>query len=303
MRSPLPVAARARLHRLSARLRRSLPAELLLRFLEADLLTQAAALSFYSLLSLAPLLLLLLWITTALYPSAQAALLTQVGLLAGDEARTVAATVIGHADARPDLGSLAGAWSLGLLLLGATIVFARLQAALNLIFRSSADRLPGVLAWLRKRVLSFGVVLSLGFLLLVSMAMTTALQLALARVPSLLPVVAGATTFALYALAFAFLYHFLPDRHVRWPQALRGGLATAALFALGRWLVGLYLARTAPGSAYGAAGTLVLLLVWMYYAAAIFFCGALVTAVIDERARTRAGGDAPGAGGEPRVAS
>jgi membrane protein len=75
----------------------------------------------------------------------------------------------------------------------------------------------------------------------------------------------------------------MPDRRVRWRQALLGGAITAALFAGGRYLIGLYLAEAAPGSAYGSMGTLVLLLVWMYYAAAVFFIGALITAVIDER--------------------
>ena len=84
-------------------------------------------------------------------------------------------------------------------------------------------------------------------------------------------------------MAFALLYRFLPDRRVRWRQALFGGALTAAMFVAGRWAIGLYLAYAAPGSAYGAFGTLVLLLVWIYYAALVFFVGALMTAVIDER--------------------
>ncbi len=98
-------------------------------------------------------------------------------------------------------------------------------------------------------------------------------------------------------VAFALLYHFLPDRRVHWRQAFVGGVLTAALFVLGRWAIGLYLAEAAPGSAYGSMGTLVLLLVWMYYAAAVFFIGALITAVIDERmSRADAAPTAPPAG-------
>ena len=171
--------------------------------------------------------------------------------------------------------------------MGATVVFAQLQGALNLIFRTGGERLGGLRAWLRKRVFSLGVVLALGFLLIVSMIATTALQVVFAHLPSVLPAIGYATTLLLYTLAFAFLYHYLPDRRVAWRQAFLGGAITALLFALGRYLIGLYLAQAAPGSAYGSMGALVLLLLWTYYAAAVFFAGALITAVIDERTHSR----------------
>jgi membrane protein len=275
---------RDRLSQLLRGLRQSLPVALVRRFVEADLLTHAAALSFYALLSLAPLLVLLLWLAASLYPSAQGELVRQVGDLAGSEAREVVATVVANAERRPDVGSLAGLWSTALLFVGATVVFARLQTALNLVFRSDARKLPGLRAWLRKRVLSFGVVLALGFLLIVSMTLSTLLQVTFAWLPDILPVLGNLSSLGLYTLAFALLYHYLPDRRVRWRQAFLGGLVTSALFVLGRWAIGMYLDEAAPGSAYGAMGTLVLLLVWMYYAAAVFFIGALLTAVIDERA-------------------
>ena len=265
--------------------RGSLPVALAQRFVETDLLTHAASLSFYTLISLAPLLVLLLWITASLYPSAQAELMAQIGELAGSDARAVADTVLRNATSRPDVGSLAGLWSTLLLFVGATAVFARLQATLNLIFHASDTRL-GVLGWLRKRVFSFGVVFALGFLLLASAALTTTLEILLAGSPTL-PVLGNLAALAVNALTFALMYHYLPDRRVRWRQALLGGAITAGLFVLGRWGIGTYIARAAPGSAYGSMGTLVILLVWMYYAAMVFFAGALITAVIDERARER----------------
>jgi membrane protein len=277
----------AKLRRHLDRLQQSLPAALVKRFVEADLMTQAASLSFYTLLSLAPLLVLLLWLTASLYPPAQDSLVAQIGGLAGDNAAAVAETVIRNADNQPDIGSLAGLWSLVLLFVGSTVVFAQLQGALNLIFRTGGEQLGGIRAWLRKRVFSLGVVLALGFLLIVSMIATTALQVVFAQLPSLLPAIGYATTLLLYALAFAFLYHYLPDRRVAWRQAFLGGAVTALLFALGRYLIGRYLAEAAPGSAYGSMGALVLLLVWMYYAAVVFFAGALITAVIDERMHSR----------------
>lgn len=279
-------ALRKRLEARLAPLRDSLPAETARRFVEVDLLTHAASLSFYTMLSLAPLLVLVLWLTASLYPSAQDALMQQIGAIAGEDAREVARTVVKNAQDRPDIGSLAGWWSLLLLFIGATAVFARLQASLNQIFHTDAGGLSGgLLAWLRKRVFSFGVVFALGFLLLVSMLLTTVLEVALASVPSLLPLLGNAVALLLYVLVFALLYHYLPDRRVPWRRAFIGGAITAGLFVLGRWAIGLYLAKAAPGSAYGSFGTLVLLLVWMYYAALVFFTGALITAVMDERLR------------------
>jgi membrane protein len=264
---------RAVLQAFLRRLQRSLPATLAGRFLEVDVLTQAASLSFYALLSMAPLLVLLLWLTASLYPAAQDALVIQVGQLAGEAGTVVARTVIENATAEPSVGSMAGLWSTLLLFVGATAVFAQLQGALNLIFRTDRERLDGALAWLRKRVFSFGVVLALGFLLIVSTIATTALQVAFARLPTLLPAMTYAITLALYALGFAFLYRYLPDRPVVWRQALSGGDVQAD--------------GVAPGSAYGSMGTLVIMVIWIYYASVVFLVGALLTAVIGERLRAR----------------
>jgi membrane protein len=284
MHTPSPEKIKRHLQRLQ----QSLPAALVNRFIEIDLMTQAASLAFYAVLSLAPLLVLLLWLTASLYPTAQDELIRQVGQLAGSGAQTIAGTVIDNARARPSVGSLAGLWGTLLLFVGATAVFARLQAALNLIFRTNAQRLDTLAAWLRKRIFSFGVIFALGFLLLVSMTLNTVLQVMFANVPSVLPAVGTTTGLAIYVVAFAFLYHYLPDRQVQWRQAFLGGVITALLFTGGRYLIGLYIARADPGSAYGSTGALVILLVWIYYATVVFFVGALLTAVIDERARARA---------------
>ena len=267
------------------RLQRSFPMAVLNRFMEVDVLSQAAAVSFYALLSMAPLLVLLLWLTASLYPPAQQALVEQIGTAAGSSVASVAETVLKNADDQPDIGSLAGIWSTLLLFIGATAVFAQLQGALNLIFRTSGERLEGIAAWLRKRVFSFGVVLALGFLLVVSMTATTMLQVAFAQLPSLLPALGYLSTLLLYTVAFAFMYHYLPDRRVAWRQAFIGGAITSGLFALGRYGIGVYIAQVAPGSAYGSMGALVISLVWIYYAMVVFFIGALMTSVIDERLR------------------
>jgi len=269
----------------------SLPAALLRRFVDADLLAQSAALALYAVLSLAPLLLILMWLASAVFPGAQEALMQQIAQLVGSDAERVARTILANAQRSPDTGSIAGWWSIALLLVAATTVFAQLQDVLNKIFRTEAAALPGVMAWLRKRVFSLGLVLAMGFLLAVSMTLNTVLQLLFQRVEWMLPLMATGATWLVYALAFALMYHFLPDRSVGWRRALGGGAATALLFLLGRAAIGWYLGRSNPAaaSAYGSMGTIVLALVWIYYAALVVFVGALITAVVDERAKARAG--------------
>ena len=279
---PPPVEATVR------RAQGALPMAILRRFVDADLLAQSAALAFYAVLSLAPLLLIVLWLVTQLMPGAQEALMAQIGMLAGAEAEGVAHTIVEHARVTPGTGSVAGIWSTLLLFVGATAVFAQLQDVLNRIFRTDATRLPGIMAWLRKRVFSFGLIFAIGFLLLVSMTVNTFIEFAFARVEWMLPVMATVATCCLYSAVFALMYHFLPDRHVGWRHAWAGGIATTLLFLLGRAAIGWYLAHSNPGSAYGSMGTLVLALVWIYYAALIIFVGALFTAVVDERAKARA---------------
>lgn len=272
-----------RVEALVRRAQGSLPMALFRRFIDADLVGQAAALAFYAALSLGPLILLLLWLTTLAGPATQGLVVRQVRLLVGPEAETVARTIIENAAERPDTGSIAGLWSILLLFIGATAVLAKLQDVLNLIFRTDATKLDGAWAWLRKRVFSFGVLFALGFLLIVSMAVTTALEAAFSRVDWLLPTAASVASLLVYAITFAFMYHFLPDRRVRWYLALRGGAMTAVLFMLGRAGIAWYLERARTASAYGAMGALLLTMLWVYYAGIILFIGALTTAVVDER--------------------
>ena len=145
------------------------------------------------------------------------------------------------------------------MLLGAAEHLARTRkfnGTLNLIFHTDGDRIPGgLMAFLRKRVFSAGVVFALGFLVLVSTLTTTAVEIIFANVPSILPFVGNTLMLVIYSLAFALLYHYLPDRRVRWRQALFGGVLTSILFVIGRWGIGLYITHAAPGSACPAVST------------------------------------------------
>ena len=149
----------------------------------------------------------------------------------------MAETVLKNADNQPDVGSLAGLWSTLLLFVGATAVFAQLQNALNLIFRTSGERLEGLKAWLRKRVLvRRGAGPGLPADPVDDCHHGTAGRLrAIALDP---PALGYVTSLLLYAVGFAFMYHYLPDRRVAWRQAFIGGVITSALFALGRYGIG-----------------------------------------------------------------
>ncbi|MGV8941971.1 MAG: YihY/virulence factor BrkB family protein [Lysobacter sp.] len=278
---------RKRLHALQSRLQRSWTARFVQRFLEHDILALAAALSFYTLLSLAPLVVILLWLTTALYPAAQDEFFHQVGLLVGPQVEDTARLIVTNAQQQPGTGSLAALLGTIALLVGASAVFGQLQVALNRVFRSDAARLGGAFAWLRKRLLSFGMALGVGFLLVVSMAAQAALAVLMAWLPDLMPAIALAFSFLLYTIVFSLIYRLLPDRPVTRRRALFGGALTSALFMIGRWAIGLYLGQATLGNAYGPAGGLVVMLVWLYYCAMVFLTGALITAMLDEQARLK----------------
>lgn len=271
-----------------ARLADSVPMRMMRRFTETEIMALAAALSFYTLLSLAPLILLTLWVTTSLLPSAQEEFFRQIALLAGPEAESTAQMIVENADRSPGAGSFAALAGTAMLLFGASIVFAQLQHALNLVFRAQKAELGGVAGFLRKRLIGMGVVFGLGFLVVVSMLAHALLQLVIDQLPVGVPFYSTLFAFGLYTVIFAVVYRVLPDRPVDWRMSFLGGVITAALFLAGRWGIALYLGNADMGSAYGPAGGLVVLLVWIYYCALVFLLGALITAMLDERrARVR----------------
>jgi membrane protein len=243
-------------------------------FFADDALTLSAALSFYTLLSFAPLLILAVWATGSLGAGAQDAMLGQIAALAGDDARLAAQTVVDSANKRPALGSLAGLLGIATSIVGATTVFAQLQASLNRIWGIEARPTNAVWGWLRRRVLSVGVIAAIVFVLIVSLLVSSALGALLTREGPWWDAINQIISVIVFAGLFTLLFRYLPDARLRWRHAARGGLVTAILFGIGKWVIGVYLARGDVGGAYGAAGSLVVLLVWVYYSAAIFFFGA-----------------------------
>jgi membrane protein len=251
----------------------------------------AAALAYYTLLSLAPLLVLVVAIAGLVFgdDAARGQVGKELGTLVGPEAGEGIQTVLAHARG-PEGGS---AWGSilggGVLLFGASGVFGELQAALNTIWKVEPKPGQGVWGVLKGRFFSFTMVMGVAFLLLVSLVLSAALSAMGAFFSDLLPggellwqLINNGISLALISVLFALLFKVVPDIEVRWRDVLPGAVCTALLFTIGKYLLGLYLGRAAVASPYGAAGSLIVLVIWVYYAAQILFLGAEFTRVYAE---------------------
>jgi membrane protein len=252
---------------------------------------QAAALSYYTLLSMAPLLLVITGLSGYLISEAavQRELIGQVRDLVGQQGADLMRTVLTNVSG-PHSGVASMAIGAALTLIGATTVFAQLQSALNRIWHVEAVPANALTGFLRARLISFAMVLGIGFLLLVSLvasavlvAMHDYLRHRIPGVGVIWDLADPIGSFALVASLIALLFKFVPDVRIDWRSTWLGAVTTALLFTVGKWLIGLYLGRASVGSAYGAAGSAVVLMVWVYYASLILFFGAALTRVIARR--------------------
>ncbi len=245
-----------------------------------------AALAYYTLLSIAPLAILIVLICNLVIHQAQVQILTQVRMLAGANAEQMVHTLIQNGS-KPKSGAVASIVALITLVLGASGVFAELRESLNIIWdapkvTSSTWRL---LIW--QRIVSIGMVLALGFLLLVSLILSAVMGIVQNFFNGLIPfhfaVLGESVNFLVPLLAttvlFALIYKFIPDVPIDWREVIVGAAATAVLFSIGKALLALYLGTIGVSSAFGAAGSLVAFVVWVYYSAQIFFFGAVFTRV------------------------
>lgn len=257
-------------------------------FVEDEVMTRGAALAFYTALAMSPLLVLLLWIATFAGESMQRELVTSFEHLVGPQGGQAVQAIVADAKARPGFGNLAGVASFLTLLFSVSGVFGELQATLDRLWDVKAmPGTAGTWSWVRKRLLSVGTFVCVGFLLLVSLAVSAAVAAATEHARGLLPGtdllwhgVTFAVSLALSAVLFGLVFKVLPDVQLGWRDVATGGLATAILFSIGRFAIGLYLGRSSVGSAYGAAGSLVVLLVWVYYASLVVLAGAELTQVL-----------------------
>lgn len=247
--------------------------------------SMGAALSYYTLFSIAPLLLIVIAVAGLVFgeQAARGEVMDQLSGLLGTQGAMAVEDLLKRVN-RPEEGGWAAVIGTVVLLVGATSVFAELQNSLNRIWKAPPRTGPvwdGLLTLVRRRLLSLGLILGLGFLSMVSMVASAALA-ALSRWWTpwlgdflLLAEVLNATlAYALITVLFAVIYKWVPDVPVRWRDVWVGALITAALFSLGKTLIGLYIGRSGVSSAYGAAASLVVMMLWVYYSTQVFLMGA-----------------------------
>lgn len=262
-------------------------------FAQDDCPRMAAALAYYTVFSLPPLLFLIIMIAGFAVPedTAREAITAEINEVVGRETADQIGTMIDGASDRAHSGGGVLVTILGLaaFVFGATGAFAQLQGALNKAWEVAPDPDQGGLKnFAAKRLLSFGMILGTGFLLLVSLGVSALVTLLGSKIAAELPVGISswvprmldlATSIAIITVLFAALYKVMPDAEIRWQDVWTGAIVTAILFVLGKFAIGFYLGRSNPGSAYGAAGSLAIVLIWIYFSSMIMLLGAEFTQV------------------------
>src|SRR5687767_1104733 len=262
--------------------------------------SMGAALSYYTLFSIAPLLLIVIAVAGWVFgdEAVRGELTGALTYLMGEDgAKAIEGLLASVSD--PKEGIIATVVGVFVLLLGATTVFGELQNALDRIRRAPAREAGGVWRMLRSRLLSLGMILGIAFLLMVSLVFDMALQ-ALGKIwgtgpleviGQILNLIVG---FALTTTIFALIYKLIPRAKIQWHDVWVGAAVTALLFTIGKFLIGLYIGRSAVASSFGAAGSLVVVMVWVYYSAQIFLLGAEFTWVYAHSHGSRQGEKRPG---------
>ena len=258
--------------------------------------TLGATLAYYTVFSLAPLLIIAISIAGLAFgrEAAQGQIFIQLRDLLGDAGGKAIQNMVQNANARPTTGLVATLIGFLTLLFGASGVFGQLQTSLNAIWGVRPKPGRGALGIVRDRFLSFGFILVVGFLLLVSLFLTTLIAFVGNRFGGMAPgmealvqILNSVLSVAVITLLFAMIFKFLPDAQIAWRDVWIGALITAALFTAGKFALGLYLGKSGVASSYGAAGSLIVLLLWVYYSAQILFFGAEFTQVYANRFGTR----------------
>lgn len=251
----------------------------------------AAAVAYYTILSLAPLLVIAVSVAGFVFgeKAARGELVDQFRGMVGQTGAEAIQSLLEHAN-KPEAGTIATVIGVVTLLFGASGVFGELQDALNTIWDVKPKPGRGIGTIVRERFLTFAMVLGVGFLLLVSLVLSAALSaldhVLAGMVPGLPDLMRGANIvlgFVVVTLLFGMMFKFLPDVKMRWREVWLGAAVTAALFTLGKYLIGLYLGKAGVATPFGAAGSLVALVVWIYYSALILFFGAELTQVMTHR--------------------
>jgi membrane protein len=260
-----------------------------LAFIDDEALSRGAAIAFYAVTSIAPVLLIVIAIAGLAFgqDAAENAIKGQLSALMGEQTADVVQTAVANASGKSS-GILATLIGIATLIATASGVFGEMQSALNAIWKvqPSGTTLSRLV---RARAASLGLVAALGFLLMVSLVVSAGLTAFGNYLNSLFPfgslvlsILNVAVSLLLISLLFAAIYKVLPDRHLQWRDVILGAVVTAVLFTIGKALIGWYIGSSAVASSYGAAGALIVLLLWVYYSAQIFLLGAEFTKVFTE---------------------
>ena len=261
-----------------------------LAFVEDEALSRGAAIAFYTVTSIAPILLIVVAVAGLVFgrEAAQGAITAQLGGLMGQQTADVLQSAVASAGEKSS-GVLATTIGIVTLIATASGVFGEMQSALNAIWKAKPEGTT-MSRLIRARAASLGLVAALGFLLIVSLVVSAGLTAFGNYLDSILPfgkVILSASntviSVALISVLFAAIYKILPDRHLEWRDVIVGAVVTAILFTIGKSLIGWYIGSSAVASTYGAAGGLIVLLLWVYYSAQIFLLGAEFTKVYANR--------------------
>ncbi len=257
-------------------------------FVDYGVPRMSAALSYYTLFSLAPILLIVITICDVFYGRAaiEGTLFGQIQSFVGTPAARQIQDIISNA-ANSHLTTFASIVSMTILIFSATAVFTEIQGSINFIWQLRAKPRKSWLKFLLNRVLSLSMVMGLGFILLVSLALNAILEILLHRLLAVLPegsvwityAVNMGITFIVISFLFGIIFKFLPDAKIQWKDVRTGAFTTAILFMLGKFAIGYYLGKSNPGSTYGTAGSVVIILLWVYFSAMILYFGACFTKV------------------------
>jgi membrane protein len=276
--------------------RRHLLIETISNWNDHDATSQSAALAFFTLFSMAPVLVVVIAVAGAIFgaDAVRGQIFNEFQLWMGPQASGFIQQILRSADEPTGGSRLAASLGIVTLIVGASGAFVQLQASLNRVWEVAPKPGAAFTTLLRKRLLSFAVILGIGFLLVVSLVLSAALtalgdyvERHFAVSARLLHVANILVSFTLITLLFGLIYRLLPDVRLEWRDVGFGAVITSTLFAVGKELIGLYLGRTGVASAYGAAGSLVMVLLWVYYSSLIFFLGAELTHVQSLRWRGR----------------
>jgi len=273
--------------------------------------SMGAAIAYYTMFSIAPLLLIVISIAGLIFgtEAARGEIFGQLQGLMGEQGARAVQDMLASVN-QPKQGAIATITGALLLIVGATTVFAELQNSLDRIWRApERKKASGIWNLLRTRLLSFGLILGIGFLLIVSLIFSAALA-ALSNLWAPLlenwkvfaQLLNFALSFALTMAAFAMIYKLMPSVHVQWHDVWVGAFITALLFTIGKFLIGLYIGKSSVASGFGAAGSLAVMLIWVYYSAQIFLMGAEFTWVYAHTFGSRQGQPRPGAAANAEAA-